>query len=329
MLSQKEVVEKLRNPSAYPHEVLESISVIETNISWIFLTGKYAYKMKKSIKFGDVLDFTSLERRHKTIKAEIVLNKRMAPDLYLSVEMVSSQGKIGLTSDPIEYLVKMVQLPQASLLLNILKDKGSIENNILQKIAEEVSIFHKQNIVYPEFSIYDSIFEKWDENFRTTKTYIGFPYDKRLESRVYIFLGANKNIFDKRKEEGKIVDGHGDLIVGNIFYNQNKVIIFDCIEFNEMLRIQDILEEVAFLSMDLDFHKQVRLSKFFIQQYMKSMEEKIESNFELLEFYKSYRAYVRAKVYYSLALQEYSENRKKELKSLSSEYMILAASYNF
>ena len=329
MLSQKEVVKKLRDPSAYPHEVLESISVIETNISWIFLTGKYAYKMKKSIRFGDVLDFTSLEKRHKTIKAEIVLNKRMAPDLYLSVEMVNSQGKIGLTSDPIEYLVKMVQLPQASLLLNILKDKGSIDNNVLQKIAEEVSIFHKQNIIYPEFSIYDSIFEKWDENFRTTKTYLRFPYDESLENRVYKFLEANKKIFDKRKEEGKIVDGHGDLIVGNIFYNQNKVIIFDCIEFNEMLRIQDILEEVAFLSMDLDFHKQVRLSGFFIQQYMKSMEEKIESNIELLEFYKSYRAYVRAKVYYSLALQEDSENQKKELESLSSKYMILAASYNF
>lgn len=329
MLSQKEVVKKLRDPSAYPHEVLENISVIETNISWIFLTGKYAYKMKKSIRFGDVLDFTSLEKRHKTTKAEIVLNKRMAPDLYLSVEMVNSQGKIGLTSNPIEYLVKMVQLPQTSLLLNILKDKGSIENNILQKIAEEVSRFHKQNIIYPEFSIYDSIFEKWDENFRTTKTYLGFPYDESLKNRVYKFLEANKKIFDKRKEEGKIVDGHGDLIVGNIFYNQNKVIIFDCIEFNEMLRIQDILEEIAFLSMDLDFHKHVRLSEFFIQQYMKSMEEKIESNIELLEFYKSYRAYVRAKVYYSLALQEDSENQKKEQESLSSEYMILAASYKF
>ncbi len=96
-----------------------------------------------------------------------------------------------------------------------------------------------------------------------------------------------------------------------------------------MLRIQDILEEVAFLSMDLDFHKQVRLSEFFIKQYMRSMEEKIESYIELLEFYKSYRAYVRAKVYYSLALQEDSENQKNELESLSSKYMILAASYNF
>lgn len=329
MLSQKEIVEKLKDPTAYPHEVLENISVIETNISWIFLTGKYAYKMKKSIKFGDVLDFTSLEKRRKTIKAEIVLNKRMAPDLYLSVEKINSQGKIGLTSDPIEYLVKMVQLPQDSLLLSILKDKGSIDNNILQKIADEVSIFHKQNVVYPEFSIYDSIFEKWDENFRTTKTYIGFPYDGNLENRVYKFLETNKEVFDKRKEEGKIVDGHGDLIVGNIFYNQNKVIIFDCIEFNKMLRIQDILEEVAFLSMDLDFHKQIRLSEFFIQQYMKNMGEKIENHIRLLDFYKSYRAYVRAKVYYSLALQEDSKDKKQELKSLALDYMVLASSYNF
>jgi len=329
MLSQKDVVEKLRNPSAYPHEVLECINVIETNISWIFLTGKYVYKMKKSIKFGDVLDFTSLEKRHETIKAEIILNKRMAPDLYLSVEMVNSQGKIGLTADPIEYLVKMVQLPQSSLLLNILKEKGSIDNNILQKIADKVSIFHKQNIVYPEFSIYDSIFEKWDENFRTTKKYLGFPFDGSLEKRVYKFLEANKEIFDKRKEEGKIVDGHGDLIVGNIFYDQNEVIIFDCIEFNKMLRIQDILEEVAFLSMDLDFHKQVQLAEFFIQQYMKNMGEKFENHIALLDFYKSYRAYVRAKVHYSLASQEDSEKQKQELKSMASDYMVLASSYDF
>ena len=96
-----------------------------------------------------------------------------------------------------------------------------------------------------------------------------------------------------------------------------------------MLRIQDILEEAAFLSMDLDFHKQVRSSEFFIQQYMNNMGEKIENNYELLDFYKSYRAYVRAKVYYSLALQEDSENQKQELKKLVSEYMALASSYDF
>ncbi|MHA1347654.1 MAG: hypothetical protein ACTSVO_09975 [Candidatus Heimdallarchaeaceae archaeon] len=329
MLSQKEIVKKLRNSSAYPHEILESITVIETNISWVFLTGKYAYKMKKSIRFGDVLDFTSLEKRHKTTKAEILLNKRMAPDLYLSVEMVNSEGKIGLTSNPVEYLVKMVQLPQSSLLLNILNDNGFIDNNILQKIAVEVSIFHKQNIVNPEFSIYDSIFEKWDENFRTTRTYPGFPYDEELERRVYTFLNTNKVLFDKRKEEGKIVDGHGDLIVGNIFYNQNEVVIFDCVEFNKMLRIQDILEEVAFLSMDLDFHKQVKSAKFFIQQYMKNMGGKIENHIDLLNFYKSYRAYVRAKVYYSLSMQEESKEQKQELETLSSKYMVLSSSYDF
>ncbi|MBY9001123.1 MAG: hypothetical protein KGD64_09430, partial [Candidatus Heimdallarchaeota archaeon] len=218
MLSQKEVVEKLRSPTAYSHEVEEKIVVVETNISWVFLTGKFAYKMKKSIKFGDVLDFTTLKKRFESVKSEVVLNKRMAPDIYIGMEMVDFQGHVGTTSDPVEYLVKMIQLPQSSLLLNILKEKGAIDEEILQKIADEVSLLHQKNIVKPNFSIFDSIYEKWDENFRTTKTYSGYPFDARLEKRVYSFLEEHRKLFEIRKTEGKIVDGHGDLIVGNIFY---------------------------------------------------------------------------------------------------------------
>ena len=329
MLSQKEIVEKLRCPAAYPHEVDETIHVVETNISWVFLTGKYAYKMKKSIKFGDVLDFTSLEKRHETTKAEIILNKRMAPDMYLGVEMVNFQGKVESTPDPVEYLVKMNQLPQSSLLLNILKQEGTIEEEILKKIADKVSSFHLENIAKPDYSIFDSIYEKWDENFSTTKTYPGYPFDTNLERRVYSFLNTNKELFENRKTEGKIVDGHGDLIVGNIFYYQNKVVIFDCIEFNEMLRVQDILEEIAFLSMDLDFYKKTDLSQSFVTFYLENMGENLTDNLKLLDFYKSYRAYVRAKVYYSLALQEETEKQMKTQKELALAYMKLALSYEF
>ncbi|MBY9002291.1 MAG: aminoglycoside phosphotransferase, partial [Candidatus Heimdallarchaeota archaeon] len=101
------------------------------------------------------------------------------------------------------------------------------------------------------------------------------------------------------------------------------------IEFNEMLRIQDILEEVAFLSMDFDFHGKQEYSKQFIELYLKNMNEDIEENLKLLEFYKSYRAYVRAKVYYSLALQDKTEVQKKNHKELALAYMKLASSYEF
>ena len=118
MLSQKEVVKKLLDPANYPHETVSEIKVIETNISWVFLTGSYAYKMKKSIKFGDVLDFSTLENRRNVCQNEIALNKRLAPSIYLGVKTVDENGRISPAENPVEYLVKMKQLPQDSLLSN-------------------------------------------------------------------------------------------------------------------------------------------------------------------------------------------------------------------
>jgi aminoglycoside phosphotransferase family enzyme len=329
MLSQKEVVDKLLDPANYPHKTESEIKIIETNISWVFLTGSYAYKMKKSIKFGDVLDFSTLENRKKTCENEISLNNRLAPSIYLNVESVDENGRIIPTENPAEYIVKMKQLPQDSLLSNKLRETGTVKNETIEKIALKVSDFHKKNVIHPEFSIFDSIFEKWDENFRTTRTYPNFPYDKKLEERVYEFLDENKAFWETRKELNKIVDGHGDLILANIFEYANDVIIFDCIEFNEMLRIQDILEEVSFLAMDLDYHGLNTSSDLYLRVYLDEMEDELTISSPYIQFYKSYRAYVRAKVNCSLSLQDIPEIEKKQLLSTTEKYMNLASSYEF
>ncbi len=329
MLSQKEVVKKLTDPANYPHETESEIKVIETNISWVFLTGLYAYKMKKNIKFGDVLDFSTLENRQIVCQNEITLNKRLAPSIYLGVEAVAENGKINHTGKPVEYLVKMKQLPQDSLLSNKLKDSGSIEKSTIRRIANTVAEFHKKNAVYPEFSIFDSIYEKWDENFRTTRKYPNFPYDDNLEKRVYNFLKNNKNFWEERKGLDKIVDGHGDLILANIFEHENEILIFDCIEFNEMLRIQDILEEVSFLAMDLDYFGLNALSDLYLQTYLENMKDEMLISSPFIQFYKSYRAYVRAKVNCSLSLQDIPEKEKELLMETTEKYMKLATSYEF
>lgn len=329
MLSQKEVVNKLLDPASYPHETESEIKVIETNGNWVFLTGLFAYKMKKSIKFGDVLDFSTLEKRRIVCENEIVLNTRLAPSIYLGVEIVDEIGKINPKGNPIEYLVKMKQLPQDSLLSNKLKELGKIEENTIRKIAKTVAEFHKSNVIYPEFSIYDSIYEKWDENFRTTRKYPNFPYDKELEERVYKFLENNKDFWEKRKNLNKIVDGHGDLILANIFEYETEILIFDCIEFNEMLRLQDILEEVSFLAMDLDYFGFNTLSDLYLQTYLETMKDEMNISSSFIQFYKSYRAYVRAKVYCSLSLQDILEKEKTQLIQTTKKYMKLAISYEF
>ncbi|MHA1222879.1 MAG: hypothetical protein ACTSSG_00520 [Candidatus Heimdallarchaeaceae archaeon] len=328
MLSQKEIVTKLLKPSAYPHQV-EEIKLIETNISWVFLTGKYAYKMKKRIKFGDVLDFSTLAKRLEFCKKELELNKRLAPSIYLSVVPINKKGIIEGRGEAIEYLVKMKQLPQTSLLTNIIGHDETKDKSILETLARKIALFHKQNTIFPNFSVYDSIYEKWDENFRTTKRYPSFPYNDDLENRVFQFLEKNKNFLETRKEKGKIVDGHGDLILSNIFFFDNTPIIFDCIEFNPMLRIQDTLEEIGFLAMDLDFHNLRALSDFFLKQYFTEVGEVLSVDSPIVQFYKSYRAYVRAKVYSSQLQQEENKEERKNLEYKVQKYMEIASSYEF
>ncbi|MHA1259470.1 MAG: hypothetical protein ACTSRO_07500 [Candidatus Heimdallarchaeaceae archaeon] len=308
MLSQKEIVTKLLKPSAYPHQV-EEIKLIETNISWVFLTGKYAYKMKKRIKFGDVLDFSTLAKRLEFCKKELELNKRLAPSIYLSVVPINKKGIIEGRGEAIEYLVKMKQLPQTSLLTNIIGHDETKDKSILETLARKIALFHKQNTIFPNFSVYDSIYEKWDENFRTTKRYPSFPYNDDLENRVFQFLEKNKNFLETRKD--------------------NTPIIFDCIEFNPMLRIQDTLEEIGFLAMDLDFHNLRALSDFFLKQYFTEVGEVLSVDSPIVQFYKSYRAYVRAKVYSSQLQQEENKEERKNLEYKVQKYMEIASSYEF
>jgi len=329
MLSQKEIINKLLEPSTFSHETEKEIKLIETNISWVFLTGPFAYKMKKEIKFGDVLDFSTIKKRSEACYNELLLNRRLAPEIYLSVEGINEDGYFSDKGKIIEYLVKMKQLPQESLLSNKIEKEKSLSNATIKKIAKKIAKFHQQNIVFPDYSHYKDIFEKWDENFRTTKKYTNFPFDKKLEKRVYEFLKENKEFWEKRRNMGKIVDGHGDLILSNIFEYDNKIIIFDCIEFNELLRIQDVLEELAFLSMDLDFNGLTRQAELFLSIYFKETEDKMESSSPFIQFYKSYRAYVRAKVYCSLSLQDISKSEKNYFLSLTEKYRELASSYIF
>ncbi|MHA1198287.1 MAG: hypothetical protein ACTSQF_02950 [Candidatus Heimdallarchaeaceae archaeon] len=325
----KEKVELLSKPSTYPHDTNLNIQVIETNISWVFLTGSFAYKMKKEIKFGEILDFSTLEKRSTACENEIIFNRRLAPSIYLESVTVTSDSKISGKGSPIEYLVKMKQLDQNDLLLEKVNKGESISNDLLIDLAKTIFDFHQKNTIIPEFSVFENIFEKWDENFRTTKSYPNFPFDEDLEKRVYRFLENHKSYFEKRSEAGKIVDGHGDLILANIFKSDKGVIIFDCIEFNEMLRIQDILEEISFLAMDLDFHEMAQKSHLFLSSYLKQADENIIPDSPIINFYKSYRAYVRAKVYFSQSLQEQSTQRKEEIVDLASKYMKLSSSYRF
>jgi len=331
MLSEKAIVNELKKPATYNHAVQEPIRVIETNVSWVFLTGQFAYKMKKTIKFGDVLDFSTLQKRHNASKQEVELNKRLAPELYVGLVSFTSDKKIDGEGDVIEYLVKMKEIAQEKLLINLIQ-RNSLGKSIIEKIVTIISEFHKNNVYRKELDVFSNIFEKWDENFRTTQNYEDFPFNKKFTDRVYNFMEKNRAFWDTRLDKGKIIDGHGDLQLRNIFIDSGKVVIFDCIEFNESLRIQDILEEISFLAMDLDYNNKRKEAKYLLEKYLILMGENPSKVKDFVNFYKSYRAYVRSKVYYSMylySLNSTEEEIRNEYRNISLQYLKLAKSYKF
>ncbi|MHA2306629.1 MAG: gluconokinase [Candidatus Hodarchaeales archaeon] len=314
--------EFLKRPSAYEHPV-NSIEVRETHISWVFLTGDFAYKVKKEVKFGDILDFSTLSRRKEFCHKEIELNARFSKDIYLNVFSINSEGKINGSGEPIEYGVRMKQLPEECLMSNKLK-KNEVTIEAIKKIAESLAIFHKNSKKVPEYGKLKYIGEKWDENFRTTSQFR--TIDEEFREKVVGFMIGNKGLFQERINGGWITDNHGDFQSQNIFLLPNEEVkIFDCIEFNPLLRYGDLSEDVGFLAMDLDFWDKTYLSDHFVKTYIECSGDELLD--DIIYFFKCYRAYVRGKVYGFQAANDKDEKTRKELKQLSDKYFQLAHSY--
>lgn len=312
----------LLKATAYPYPP-ESIEIRETHVSWVFLTGYHAYKVKKSVKFGDILDFSTLEKRKEFCHKEIALNSRFSPDMYLDVFSIDLEGKINGPEKTIEYGVRMKQLPEQYLMSNLLQKK-QVSTFAVKKIATSLAMFHKNTEKVPERGQMQYIVEKWDENFRTTSQFK--KIDKNFRNQVFGFLRGNKGLFLERINQDCITDNHGDLQSHNIFIlPDNKIRIFDCIEFNPLLRYGDLAEDVGFLAMDLDFWGEQDLSETFVKAYVEySGDELLE---EIIDFFKCYRAYVRGKVYGFQASNQPDGKEKENQIEKSNRYYDLAKSY--
>ena len=325
-----DIVDALLNPNAYD-EAVKNIRLVQTHISWIFLTGKHVYKVKKPVNFG-FLDFTTLQKRKLFCEKELELNKRLAPDMYLEVVPINqSGGKIKIKGDgeTIEYAVKMKELPQETMMSKLL-ERNDVNNRMIDRIAKIVSDFHSKTKKINRNDSFNVIRFNWDECFSQTKPFINITIGKEnfdyIESTIKKFMTNNKTIFERRINEGKIRECHGDLHSGNIFIS-DKIYIFDAIEFNDRFRFCDVASEVAFLTMDLDFQNKQDLSIQFIGKYIEySKDHGIK---KLLDFYKCYRAYVRGKVTsFKLNDKDVSKEEKLESENLAKKYFNLAFNYS-
>ena len=325
--------ESLKNPSFYGPKV-KSVKILQTHISYIALTGKYAYKIKKPVNFG-FLDFSNLEKRKFYCEEEIRLNRRLCPEIYNDVVTITKKDntfKIDGKGKIIDYAVKMKEFPQENIMTKMLHN-NKIDEKIIDKILDILIKFYKTSEKSKEINTFGSIDKikiNTDENFEQTESAI----DKTISENIFNFIKKNtnkflkekKDVFKSRIKKGFIRDCHGDLHTGNIVVTNSDIYIFDCIEFNNRFRYSDIASDICFLVMDLDFLGHPYLSSYMIEKYIEKSGDK--EIIKVLNFYKCYRAYVRGKVTgFRLDDPNIDDKEKKKINLTAKKYFNLAYYY--
>jgi len=322
----------LLKSQAYPHKP-KKIELVQTQMSFILLTGEYVYKIKKPVNLG-YLDYTTLEKRHFFCHQELELNRRLCPDAYLAVvPIVEEKGGLRIEGrgKAIEYAVKMKQLPQDRM-MDVLLPRGRVTPEMVARVAEKLVGFHQEaetNRKIAAFGRLDVIRQNTDENFAQTEKYIGTSITaeeyQHIKDYTNNFVDSNASLFDKRVREGKIRDCHGDLHAAHVCFTDD-ICIYDCIEFNDRFRYSDVASEIAFLAMDLDRYQQAGLSRHLVNTYVGLSHD--EELLKLLDFYKCYRAYVRGKVEsFKLDDPYIPEDEKANVLTAAQSYFELAESY--
>jgi hypothetical protein len=335
------VIEALLKSQAYPHSP-RKIKLVQTQMSFVLLTGEYAYKIKKPVNLG-YLDYTRLEKRYFFCHREVELNRRLCPDAYLAVvPVVEERGKFCIEGrgKPVEYAVKMKQLPEERM-MDALLLRDQVTPEMVTKVAERLVSFHQRAETNPEIAAFgglDVIRHNCEENFGQTEKYVGLTIPRaryeRIKDYTNDFIKTNAGLFEKRVRESRIRDCHGDLHAAHVCFTSDssvaspggQVCIYDCIEFNDRFRYCDVASEIAFLAMDLDRYRQPGLSRHLVDTYVRFSHD--EELGKLLNFYKCYRAYVRGKVEsFKLDDAYISEEEKTKILTAARSYFQLAESY--
>jgi aminoglycoside phosphotransferase family enzyme len=285
-------------PEAYDHPVT-GLRLLETHISWVILTGVWAYKLKKPVDLG-FANFTTLDRRRHFCEEEIRLNRRLAPELYRGVRPLFGTREIPTfcgTGEPLEYAVQMRQFDQHQLLPAVLK-RNELRPEHLDMLADTIAVFHRQAAVAhgdAPFGTAAAVRDAARDNIaaldragcdRTTLS--------QLRGWSELEFQRRKIWFDQRRGNGHVRECHGDMHLGNMVLQDDAVCIFDCLEFNPELRWTDVIAEIAFLVMDLQERGRRDLALRLLNRWLEQT-----GDYEGLtgwRWYFVYRALVRAKV---------------------------------
>lgn len=299
-----ELQEALSDPAAYPHSP-DQIEFEHTHISLVAIAPPWVYKIKKPVDL-DFLDFSTLEQRRHFCEEEVRLNRRLCEPIYEGVvPLVQTEAGFRVEGDPdegevVEHAVKMRMLDR-SCLLNAQVNRGEATTEDIDRVAQRLCEFYRERTSSPqvaESGWIDRLRVSTDENFEQTESQVGTaisrPAFEALQYYTDRFYDQNAALLHRRRAGGFIVDGHGDLRLEHVHLTDDRVCIYDCIEFNERFRHLDVANDVAFLAMDLDLQGRSDLARRLVRQVSEALDDPHMP--ELIDFYKSYRSYVRGKV---------------------------------
>jgi len=331
---QGKLITALKKPGAFPGSDSEP-TVLETHISTVFLTGAFAYKIKKPVNFG-FLDFSSLEQRKHFCEEELRLNRRLAPDLYLEVVAIGGSADrpiIDSSDTPIEYAIKMRQFEQDKLFDRLLAEQ-KLDAHLMRDVARITADFHaraERALDDKPYGTAEAVLDPMQQNFDQLRGLIDVEEKlaqlDTLEQWTKKSYERLKPLLESRKKEGYIRECHGDMHLGNIALVDDQVAIFDGIEFNDFFRWTDVMSEIAFLTMDLDHRGASQLSNIALNEYLTQTGD--YEGVQLLRFYQVYRAMVRAKVSsFRLAQEGLSETEREEILDDYQGYINLALTYS-
>lgn len=330
----KHEVQELIQHGEFPFDKNSEIEFIETPISFILLKGKYAYKIKKNIKLS-FLDFSTLKKRKQYCYEELRLNKRLSKEMYLDVlpiVKVNTQWQIKTTSTVAhDYAVRMKRI-DTSLQLDVQLKKKAVTKQQIQKIAKAIAVFHlNEKKITPNYDPFFLSREFEDiRNFQPTiKKIVGTDYFNLVEQSIQLsdsIVFMLHDLIKARVKEGFFKDCHGDLHSKNIFLTSPPT-IFDCIEFKTAFREIDVLNEIAFLCMDLECSGHTKLSADFLKTYLKETQYSFNKNEEVLfTYFKAFRSCIRAKVA-AIGLSQNTSDKKliaevKKYSEAMANYLI-------
>jgi aminoglycoside phosphotransferase family enzyme/predicted kinase len=327
---QRDVIDFLSRPSSYGAAV-ERVDIIETHVSRVFLAGDHAYKLKRAIKFP-YLDFSSAEQRRIACEAELMLNRRTAPELYLEVRALTRTANGGVSFGTkgrvVDWVVVMRRFDQAALFDELAKT-NRLNAPLMNELADHIAAFHQAAEPRPGHGGAAALAAVVETNHccLTAAPQAGFVTEDIVEIRERSLerLAAIGTLLDRRRGAGKVRRCHGDLHLRNVCLFDGRPTLFDCLEFSDELASVDVLCDLAFLLMDLDHRGLAVFSNLVLNRYLDLTGE--DDGLAAMPLFLSSRAAIRAHVTAAAIERAAQSKLKPEMAAEARSYLKLAAQF--